>query len=456
MADKPGAVAGSAPVQSRETGGNRAEARNLLRLLDAGFSAMFEEVAPAVVVIEAVRQGGSSEGAGERSGEAREFQEPLPEARMDQRSEGSGFVFREDGFLMTNLHVVDGAQRLEVRFRDGRRLEGRLLAADEKTDVAVLKVEASGLPAVRFADSDTVRVGQLVGAIGAPYHQEYSFSCGWISGKGRTNLLGAGSNLYEDYLQTDAFINPGNSGGPLFDVDGAVVGMNTLVNGLGRGLAFAVPSNLLRDVGEQLIHAGRVVRPWVGVRVEGVREDRELQRRLQIQGGVLIKTIEAGSPAYGSGLRVADVIQDVDGVHVDTAQALQREVFRRGAGKLLKLGVWRAGAWMQVPVTTGELPEPSRAQPKAPARETLGLTIRDSNGRGARVEGVLPEGQAAKSGIQADDLIDEVGGKRVSGVEDFLRECSSSLDGKTGDPLKLGILRKGRRIFIPLKIEKRR
>ncbi len=417
---------------------------------------MFEEVAPAVVVIEAVRKSGTSEGAVDRSVEGREIQEPLPEPKMDQRSEGSGFVFREDGFLLTNLHVVDGAKRLEVRFRDGRRLDGRLVAADERTDVAVIKVEAVGMPAVRFADSDAVRIGQLVGAIGAPYHQEYSFSCGWISGKGRTNLLGSGSNLYEDYLQTDAFINPGNSGGPLFDVEGYVIGMNTLVNGLGRGLAFAVPSNLLRDVGEQLIRAGRVVRPWVGVRVEGIREDRDLQRRLQIQTGVLIKTIEAGSPAYGSGLRVSDVIQDVDGVRVDSAQEMQREVFRRGAGKPLSLGIWRAGARLQMPVTTGELPEPARALPPASARETLGLTVRDSSGRGARVEGVLPGGQAAKSGLQADDLIDEVGGKRVGGVEDFLRECSYGLEGKGEEALKLGILRKGRRIFIALKIEKRR
>ncbi|MEY5011870.1 MAG: hypothetical protein RLZZ253_3009 [Verrucomicrobiota bacterium] len=453
---KPVAQAAPVSMPARGAEGTRVEARNLLRLLDAGFTAMFEEVAPAVVVIEAVRKGGTAEGTGERTGEGREVQEPLPDMKLDRKSEGSGFVFREDGFLLTNLHVVDGAQRLDVRFRDGRRMEGRLLAADEKTDVAVVKVEASGLVAARFADSDAVRVGQLVGAIGAPYHQEYSFSCGWVSGKGRTNLLGAGTNLHEDYLQTDAFINPGNSGGPLFDVDGAVVGMNTLVNGIGRGLAFAVPSNLLRDVAEQLIRSGRVVRPWVGVRVEGVREDRELQRRLQIQGGVLVKTIEAGSPAYGSGLRVSDVIQDVDGVQMDSAQDLQREVFRRGTGKLLQLGVWRAGARMQIPVTTGELPEPARSLPPASARETLGLIVRDSSGRGARVEGVSPEGQAAKAGLQADDLIDEVGGKRVSGVEDFLRECSSGLDGRAEETVKLGVLRKGRRVFIALKVEKRR
>ncbi len=435
---------------------SKQEARKLLRILDTGFAAMFEEVAPAVVVIEAFRKGLPVEGTGERAVDGKEIPEPFPEAKGDQRSEGSGFVFRRDGYLLTNLHVVDGAQRIEVRFLNGKRMESRLVAADERTDVAVLRVEAVDLPAVEIADSDAVRIGQLVGAIGAPYHQEFSFSCGWISGKGRSNLLGGGGTLYEDYLQTDAFINPGNSGGPLFDVEGRVVGMNTLVNGLGRGLAFAVPSNLLRTVGDQLIRSGRVVRPWVGIRVEGIREDRELQKKLQIQDGVFVKTIEVGSPAYGSQLRVADVIEDIDGVRVDTAQSLQREIFRRGPGSRLHFGVWRGGARSQIPLTTGELPDPVRVVPLGRGPESLGLRVQEAGGRGVLVEQVSPDGVASKSGLQAEDLIDEVNGKRVVSVDGFLRESSAGLQGENRETLKLGVLRSGRRLFVTIRLEMRR
>ena len=167
--------------------------------------------------------------------------------QQPSRSEGSGFIIRHDGHLLTNLHVVDGAEKLNVRLKDGRIYPAKVVGADDKTDIAVLKIDAEDLVPVKFGDSDTLRVGQLVCAIGAPFNQDYSFTCGWVSGKGRTNLLGPTSStiLYEDYIQTDAFINPGNSGGPLFDVDGQVIGMNTLINGIGRGLAFAIPSNML-------------------------------------------------------------------------------------------------------------------------------------------------------------------------------------------------------------------
>jgi S1-C subfamily serine protease len=228
----------------------------LLKKLDEGFAAVFELVAPAVVVIESTKSGEPEQPDSTRSFD---FFLKEPEAKREPgdkswkvpdaptQSEGSGFIFRPDGHILTNLHVVADAEKIEVRTYDGKRRPAHLVAGDELTDVAVLKVDAEKLPAVTFGDSDSLRVGQLVCAIGTPYNQEYSFTCGWVSGKGRSDLLARSSTkaLFEDYIQTDAFINPGNSGGPLLDVEGRVIGMNTLINGLGRGLAFAIPSNFL-------------------------------------------------------------------------------------------------------------------------------------------------------------------------------------------------------------------
>jgi S1-C subfamily serine protease len=245
-----------------------------------------------------------------------------------------------------------------------------MVAADELTDIAVLKVEATGLTAVELGDSDALRVGQLVCAIGTPFSQDYSFTCGWVSGKGRTNLLSAISPtvVYEDYIQTDAFINPGNSGGPLFDVEGKVIGMNTLINGIGRGLAFAIPSNILAEVGSQLIATGHVVRPWLGIRIESLSQNAELRERVVgIDDGVVVDTIEADAPAYRSDLRPGDIITEIDSAKVVSAHDLQKEVLRKRVGQVLQLTVWRNGQTLKIPVATGELPvEVAKTLPAPP------------------------------------------------------------------------------------------
>jgi serine protease Do len=212
---------------------------------------------------------------------------------------------------------------------------------------------------VELGNSDAVRVGQLACAIGTPFHQEYSFTCGWISGKGRTNLLSSTSPtiLFEDYLQTDAFINPGNSGGPLFDVEGRVIGMTTLINRFERDLAFAIPSNVLQQVSNDLIASGRVIRPWLGVRIETFSQNAALRERVpEIERGVVVDTIEANAPAYKTDLRPADIILEVDGVAISTARDLQKEVSRKKVGQILQILVWRNGMTRKILVATGELP----------------------------------------------------------------------------------------------------
>jgi S1-C subfamily serine protease len=368
---------------------------------------------------------------------------------------------RADGYIFTNQHVVEDAEKLDVRLKDGRTFSARLVGEDEHTDIAVLKIDAKNLPTVEWGDSEKLRVGQLVCAIGAPFSQDYSFTVGWVSGKNRTNLLGPTSStiLYEDYIQTDALINPGNSGGPLFDVEGKIVGMNTLINGLGRALAFAIPSAMLEDIGQQLIASGKVRRPWLGIRIETLADNAALRTHLGgIEQGVVVDTVEAEAPAYKSDLRPADVITEVDSVKVASAHDLQRLVLKKKIGQPVQLTVWRAGSILQIAVATGELPvemtkvanvAPSRGEPTAKA-ETLGLKLRDGKPTGAEVIGVTPGSPAARAEILADDLITGVESRPVNDAAGCVSAIATGLVTKGNKGIILNIERSGRRTFILL------
>jgi S1-C subfamily serine protease len=299
-------------------------------------------------------------------------------------------------------------------------------------------------------------------AIGAPYSQDYSFTVGWVSGKNRTNLLAPTSTtiLYEDYIQTDAFINPGNSGGPLFDVEGKIVGMNTLIHGLGRGLAFAIPSAMLEDIGQQLIAAGKVQRPWLGIRIETLADNAALRAHLGgIQQGVVVDTVEADAPASTkSDLRPADVITEVDGVKVASAHDLQRLVLRKKVGQSVQLTIWRAGNTLQIAVATGELPlevtkvanvAPSHDAPGVKA-ETLGLKLRDGKPKGAQVIGVIPGSAAARAEVLSDDLITEVENRPVNDAAGCVSAITTGMVTKGNKGVLLNIERGGRQTFILL------
>ncbi len=453
------------------------KALSLLKAIDEGFVQVFEKVAPGVVVIEATKAPDEDDRDGAvldffmRNGEegksdkpdgkadARPWKSPVPQSR----SEGSGFIVRPDGYIITNNHVIAEAEKLSVRLKDGRSFPAKVVGVDDKTDIAVLRIDARDLPAVQWGDSDALRVGQLVCAIGAPFNQDFSFTAGWVSGKGRTNLLGPSSPtiLYEDYIQTDAFINPGNSGGPLFDVEGRIIGMNTLINGIGRGLAFAIPSAMLQDVAQQLISSGKVQRPWLGIRIETLGEDSALRDHLAgVDHGVVVDTIEADAPAYKSDLRPADVITEVDGAKVATARDLQKQVLRKKIGQIIQLTVWRRGTTMKIPVATAELPQeltkvanvlPQKA-PKADA-ESLGLKLKDSGaGPGALVVEITPNSPASHAEILAGDVVTAVETQPVADAA----ACVRAIDGGIRDRLSKGVLlnieRKGKRTFAVLKV----
>jgi len=400
-----------------------------------------------------------------------------PQGPPVSESEGSGFIISADGYILTNAHVIEGAdpeKGVVARQQDGTRLPLRVVGVDDKTDLAVLKADATGLPAVRWGDSEKARVGEFVCGIGAPFELDYTLTVGVISAKGRRNLAGT---FYEDYLQTDAAINPGNSGGPLVDLDGKVIGVNTLINGLSRGLGFAIPSKIARQVGEALIAHGRVVRPWLGIRIETLSEEPALQKILGLERGVVVREIFEDTPAARSGLHPADVVVAVDGTEVHSARELQQAILGKSVGQNVELKVWRRkdSGYRTVAVTAEELPaspnlasagaSPPPFRPPAPGEDragdplaVLGLQLQDLPEDVARemslpaggviVTNVEPGSPADVAGLQRRDVITAVAEQQVADADSF----AAALEKISGDEgAVLLVERKGKKTYAILK-----
>src|SRR6266700_97825 len=448
--------------------------KDVVHQLNNAFAKVFETVAPGVVIIETSKKTEISETS---PLDDLFFQGPPDENRPRRspgtprpvQSEGSGFIVRPDGYIITNVHVIEDADKIDVKLRDGREFPARVVGADERTDIAVIKVDGKDLPVVQLGDSDATRVGQFAFAIGAPFKLDYTFTYGVISGKGRNKLLQTGGYSISDYLQTDASINPGNSGGPLCDIDGKVIGMNTLINGMNRGLGFAIPINMAKEIGAELIAGHKIVRPWLGIRIETLGDDPSIRDLFKgADKGVVVRTIEADAPAYKSDLRPFDVITHVDGAPVDTDSQLQHEILKKKIGQNVQLTVWRKGQTVKIPVKTGELPsEIARAsnepiQPGQPKQEDagkFGLQVQDLTKevaerlhlavqQGVIVTDVADNSLAAQQDIQREDIITEVNGKPVTNVPSF-REALTKADPKRGVLLYLD--RKGSKTFAVLK-----
>jgi Do/DeqQ family serine protease len=464
----PAAIAPSPTVAPAEA----APGKDVVHQLNRAFEKVFETVAPSVVIIEVTKKADASENSlDDFLFQPPDENDPHHDMRAPKpvQSEGSGFIVRPDGYVYTNFHVVEGADKIDVRMQDGREFAGKVVGTDERTDIAVVKIDANNLPIVQLADSDAVRVGQFAFAIGAPFKLDYTFTFGVISGKGRNKLLSNGGYNISDYLQTDTSINPGNSGGPLCDIDGKVVGMNTLINGLNRGLGFAIPCNLINEIGTQLIAGQKIVRPWLGIRIETLGDDSSIRDLFKgIDKGVVVRTIEADAPAYKSDLRPFDVITSVDGAPVATDSQLQQDILKKKVGQKVELGVWRKGQMMKISITTGELPsqigQPAAIEPapEAPRQEDIskfGLQIQDlskevaarlklSVQQGVIVTDVADDSIAAAQDIQREDVITEVDGKPVTSVASF-RAALANADPRRGILLYLD--RKGSRTFAVLK-----
>lgn len=445
--------------------------KDVVHQLNNAFTKVFETVAPTVVIIEVSKKG-------EAEGSAFDdlfFQSP-PNSNNDVRpapqpvqSEGSGFIVRPDGYIFTNFHVVEGADKIEVKLKDGRTFAGKVVGTDEKTDVAVIKIEAKDLPVAKLGDSDGVRVGEFAFAIGAPFKLDYTFTYGVISGKGRNKLVSVQGYSIPDYIQTDASINPGNSGGPLCDIDGNVIGMNTLINGLNRGLGFAVPINLAKEIGGELIAGHKIVRPWLGIRIETLGDNPSIRDFVKgVDKGVVVMSIQGDTPAAKSDLRPGDVIMSVDGSTVTSDTQLQHEILKKKIGQSVDLAVWRKGQMLKIPVKTGELPndiarasneQPPPNRPNEEQIGKLGLQVQDLTKevaqqlhlalkQGVIVTNVEDNSIAAQQGIEREDVITEVDGKPVTDVKSF-RDALTKSDPTRGILLYLD--RKGSKTFAVLK-----
>ncbi|MCB9664229.1 MAG: Do family serine endopeptidase [Alphaproteobacteria bacterium] len=358
-----------------------------------------------------------------------------------QRGAGSGVLVDAQGLILTNHHVVDGAEELVVTLSDGRTLDASVVGDDPATDLAVLRIDGdvpADLPALSFGDSDALRLGEVVLAIGSPFELQGTVTLGIVSAKGRSGFRGLAS--YQGYIQTDAAINPGNSGGALVDLRGELVGINTAIrsqSGGYDGIGFAIPSNLARDILQRLVTDGKVVRGYLGVGIGDVDDAMADMLQLERRRGAVVSHVEPGSAAAKAGLEPYDVIVDVDGDEVVDAEQLRMTVSLKGVGHPVKLGVVREGRRKVVTATLGELPVAAQAGPAASEEAAVGLlegvTVGDLEAaqaqrlevppgtKGALVLGVAPGSDAAVAGLSPGAVVVEVDRSPVRSAAELKR-----------------------------------
>jgi serine protease Do len=284
---------------------------------------------------------------------------PVP-PEEGRRASGSGFIIRQDGYLVTNAHVVDDAEQIQIKLFDGRRFTGRLVGLDTRVDLALVKINATGLPVASLGDSNRLRVGEFVMALGHPFGLEQTVSFGIVSRKGAPLEVAAPGF---DFIQTDAAVNPGNSGGPLVNMAGEVMGINSMAARNGT-IGFAIPVNLVKGLLPQLVEKGRVEWGWLGVTIAEIGEDDASKYGLSEPRGVLIRNVVVGQPADKGGVRANDVIVGVDGASLEGPRDLQRIISATPVGRTVKLKVWREGKPTELDVVVGAYEGPNRTSPR--------------------------------------------------------------------------------------------
>jgi len=454
------------PRVSRAAGAQLAAVTNSAPLPESPFVSVVDRALPAVVFIDVTKKvGGSDDGSDEFM--RRFFGQPMPRQQRVPSS-GSGFIIDGQGRILTNNHVVRDAESIKVTLNDGRTFKATTVGTDPATDVAVIKIEGSKLPVLPLGDSDKLRIGDWAIAIGNPLGDlRGSVTVGIISAQGRSNLnIFGGTPDYQDFIQTDASINFGNSGGPLCNIRGEAIGINTAINTSGQGIGFAIPINLAKHVAEQLVAHGTVKRAAMGVTLANMTPEIAEGFGLGDQQGVIIQSIQDGSPAAKAGLRRNDVIVDMDGTPVTDLSKFRLRIADTPVGTRVKLGLLRDGKRLtaDVTLTDRDLTIASN-QPQVKGEDDtaddIGMTVRDMTASertelkidsGVRVTDVADGSEAEDKDIQPGDVIEEVNRVPVKNAADFKTQVAKVR--KAGKPVVMIVNRNGGTRFETLKLDK--
>lgn len=429
------------------------------------FVQLVEKYGKGVVNISTVREARVVEGADpfgfdERHAEIfRRFGFPFPfgggpRQEPERRGTGSGFIISADGLILTNHHVVDGADEIKVRLTDNREFTGKVLGSDAKTDIAVVKIEAKDLPYLTMGNSDELKVGEWVAAIGSPFGLDNTVTAGIVSAKSRK----LPSDQYVPFIQTDVAVNPGNSGGPLFNMKGEVVGINSQIfstSGGFMGLSFAIPSNLAMQIKDQLVKNGKVTRGRIGVVIQSVTQDLAESFGMKAPKGAIVSQVEKDGPAAKAGLQEGDIITAVNGKAIDDSVDIPVIIGSMAPGSIAKLSIIRNNKDMTLDVKVEEAPNESASSnaSKTAAANKLGVTVRplnDEEKAKAETEGLLvteSTGAARKAGIREGDIIVNVNGVKIKKTDDLARVLEKNKN------LRVLVQRRDGRIFIPVRLK---
>lgn len=432
------------------------------------FQPIVEAAAPAVVKILVESEEQAFPGA--------EEMEQLPEylrrffefrggpPQQQRRNMGSGFIVSEDGYIVTNNHVVEGATAVTVRLVDRREYEAEIVGTDVRSDLALLKIDGQELAVLEIADDD-VAVGEWVLAIGSPFGLDFSVTAGIVSAKGRSLPTEAGEN-YVPFIQTDVAINPGNSGGPLFNLDGEVVGVNSQIftrSGGSIGLSFAIPSVVVQNVVTQLRDSGEVTRGWLGVSIQDVDRDLAESFGLDRPRGALVAQVGAGSPAEASGIQSGDIILEFNGQPINTSSDLPHVVGLVAPGSEVSAMVRRDGRNKTLDVVVGGLdadqrPSVSRFMEGGSQDSILGMVVESADDEmmaelglsgGVLVLEVVPDSPAAAGGIQGGDVVTRLGSSAIQSLEDFERAVERL---QAGQSVAVRLIRRGAPLFLAIRV----
>jgi len=379
------------------------------------------------------------------------------EYRHRQRSGGSGVIVDKEGYILTNNHVIEGADKVKVRLNDGREFIATVKGQDSRTDLAVLHIKEKDLPVAILGDSDNLDVGEWAIAIGSPFGLEHTVTVGVISAKGRSGL---GTGTYEDFVQTDASINPGNSGGPLINIDGEVIGINAMIIQPGTGIGFAIPINMAKQILNDLIKTGKVVRPWLGISVQDLTPEMMEHFKVKEKEGVLVGQVYQGTGAEKAGLASGDIIKSVEDKPVKNVSELVKEIQKKKVGQKLKLGIVRDGKAMTIEITTSAMPDKAELQKEKEGEEKLGARVQELTPQLAARFGItgikqgvvviaVEDGSFAdEMGLQEGDAILEINRKKIESLKDFEKAMK---DANVEKGILFQIHRKGSSFYLTFK-----